>query len=608
MCLKKVRLFHLVVVPATVRGVVCAMLRLNSLLLFTVVFQALAKGPPVVDREGFHIPAEYIAVRRILDGDTGSNTIVPCNEAIVGPGGCTDQISAIPTFNPATGAVTNKPSYGSADTYSGAVGVVDYALTDPMVAPPTDGSPYGMHVTPESNTDFIFSWQAGAASVGDYFINTPLNLTTDPKCTTMMPNIKLGTSSGMYSLKFQAQCVRFVRDYSRNTPAACNLTHGATTSCYNYLSPYLLHARVTGLAAGQTYYYVVGDSAFTSAEKTFSTLPASPYPFVMVAMADLGQVTPACASRPRFRVFRCRFRAFRRVFPSCTIARGPGYALAHRPCRHRPTLCHRRRLRRPPPPPHPARPPRPLTHRGRAAAADGELDGHAQRHPGPGRRPGPQRRHPHGGLLLRRRLLGQPPRRRPRRGRRRRRRAALGHLRPAHGAAPLPLSPHPRGGQPRDGGRRRVLHQRQRRQLALRQLRRRRHAAGQPAVYRAHLADGGLRPAQPVLPGGPPPLPPPRRFSVKPRDDLNACFQASPPRVVRVWTRHNLSASLYPSGIRRDLSGAPGDEGMSARRWQTVLCSEDRGFQSDALRFQNRRMKGRTCGTGRLKKKRLLLL
>jgi len=130
--------------------------------------------------------------------------------------------------------------------------------------------------------------------VGNYFINTPLNLTTDPKCTTMGPNIKLGTSSGMYSIKVMAQCVRFVRDYSLNTPAACNLTKGV---CYNYLSPYILHARVTGLAAGQTYYYVVGDSAFTSAEKTFSTLPTAKYPFVMVSIADLGQTVNSTATR-----------------------------------------------------------------------------------------------------------------------------------------------------------------------------------------------------------------------------------------------------------------------------------------------------------------------
>ena len=268
----------------------------SSLLLFTVICQALAKGPPVIDEHGFHIPAEYIAIRRIMDSDTGSSTIVPCNEAIVGPGGCSNQKSSIPSFDPSTGVVLNKPTFGGAGSYSGAVGNVDYALTDPMVAPPTDGSPYGMHITPESNTDFIFSWQAGAALVGNYYMNTSLNLTTDPKCTTMMPNIKLGTSSGMYSLKFKADCVRFVRDYSKNSPEACNLTQGATTPCYNYLSPYLLHARVTGLAAGQTYYYVVGDSAFTSAENTFTTLAANPYPFVMVAIADLGQ-----ASLPRRR-------------------------------------------------------------------------------------------------------------------------------------------------------------------------------------------------------------------------------------------------------------------------------------------------------------------
>ena len=263
----------------------------TALVISAVCCYTWAMDRPVADQNGFFIPPEYVAVRRILDSDTGSSTVVPCNEAIVGPGGCTDQIgSNIPTFNPATGVVANKPGYASAGTASGAVGNVDYALTDPMVAPPTDGSPYGMHVTPESNTDFIFSWQAGAAMVGNYFFNTPLNLTTDPKCTTMMPNIKLGTSSGMYSVKFMAQCVRFVRDYSKYAPAACNLTAGATTPCNNYLSPYIFHVRVTGLTAGQAYYYVVGDSAFTSAEKTFMTLSATQYPFVMVSIADLGQV------------------------------------------------------------------------------------------------------------------------------------------------------------------------------------------------------------------------------------------------------------------------------------------------------------------------------
>ena len=271
----------------------CFAARLALLVCLLYVYADISEAR-VVDEHGFSIPPEYARVRRILDGDTGKNTIVPCNEAIIGPGGCTDQISSSKpqTVNPLTGAISNKPSYASAGTDGGAIGNVDYNLSNPMVAPPTDGSPYGMHLTPESNTDFIFSWQAGAAMVGNYFINTPLNLTTDPKCTTMGPNIKLGTSSGMYSIKVMAQCVRFVRDYSLNTPAACNLTKGV---CYNYLSPYILHARVTGLAAGQTYYYVVGDSAFTSAEKTFSTLPTAKYPFVMVSIADLGQVRPPSA-------------------------------------------------------------------------------------------------------------------------------------------------------------------------------------------------------------------------------------------------------------------------------------------------------------------------
>ena len=269
-----------------IQEVYCCPRKMNKVLCWLLPVLTCALGNEVfVDRDGRIIPDEYLRVRRILDSDPQTNIAVPCDQGTL-EGGCTvlnPQLISI-----ANGGVSSTPGkYGYVqigNDYSGVIGNIDYNLTDPMVAPPKDGSPYGMHITPESNTDFIFSWQAGASWTGAIF-SAP-NVSQDPACTTANPRVLLGISSGMYTLSFPAECVKFVRDYSHADPTACN-----SLGCWNYLSPYLFHARVTGLLPGQTYYYVVGDTSFRSSERTLTTLSATrQYPFVIAAMADIGQV------------------------------------------------------------------------------------------------------------------------------------------------------------------------------------------------------------------------------------------------------------------------------------------------------------------------------
>ena len=143
-----------------------------------------------------------LLVRRILDSDGSSRVTVPCDPSVMGATACSPVFGAMENFN-------------------------DFPMRSPDVSPPTDGIPYGGHVTVQEG-GYIFSWQSGAAQVGP--------ITSIPDQVPPKAHVYVGLRGGQYSQSFVGFCVKYLRKYSGNSNAAS----------YNYLSPFLCHVHVKG--------------------------------------------------------------------------------------------------------------------------------------------------------------------------------------------------------------------------------------------------------------------------------------------------------------------------------------------------------------------------
>jgi hypothetical protein len=169
----------------------------------------------------FFIGRNNAGQTRILDSDSDKHTTVPCDPAVVGPRGC--------KINVATGSF-EKAVYND-----------DYLIDNPQIAPPTDGTPYGMHVTVD---------KGGFRSVPE---------SSNVERTAF---IWLGHKSGMFSHHFTGACIQFLRSYV--DPAA---------SDYNYLSPLLCHVRANKLPPTESgsVFYLNGDGMINSTERVLRT-------------------------------------------------------------------------------------------------------------------------------------------------------------------------------------------------------------------------------------------------------------------------------------------------------------------------------------------------
>jgi hypothetical protein len=166
---------------------------------------------------------------RIWDSDSGSRVTVPCNPAVVGERGC--------QINPFTGF------------YEKALYNDDFPINSAVISPPSDGSPYGVHVTVDKS-GYIFSWQVGTARVG------PINTVPEPSKKGFL---YVGSRSGLYTQSIAGDCVQFLRAHT--DPTAAN---------YNYVSPYLCHVRATKLPklrGSLGFFYVYGTWQRNSTER-----------------------------------------------------------------------------------------------------------------------------------------------------------------------------------------------------------------------------------------------------------------------------------------------------------------------------------------------------
>ncbi|GFR53263.1 hypothetical protein Agub_g16045 [Astrephomene gubernaculifera] len=162
-----------------------------------------------------------------------------------------------------------------------AVGNVDFPWGSPQIAYPTDGSPWGVHLTgpyPDGRT-YLLSWYTGAATVG-------ANL-TKPN-TSALKTVAVLTKGGT-SYRFSGSVITYLRTYS--DPALAN---------YQYLSPYIHHVLLTGLTPRTTYrYQLAGRDGRLAGGYSFTTLPLTTnvYPLRIGLIADVGQTVNSSATR-----------------------------------------------------------------------------------------------------------------------------------------------------------------------------------------------------------------------------------------------------------------------------------------------------------------------
>ncbi|KAL6764742.1 Metallo-dependent phosphatase-like protein [Haematococcus lacustris] len=223
----------------------------------------------------------------------------------------------------------------------------DYPWGSPEISYPTDGTPWGAHITGPypDGTSYLITWYTGAARSG------PSSSLQQPPPDHSSSQVKLWAESGSgsppCSSRMRAPCMpcntaglaawphvpawlAAVASFLTSLPAALGLTairpcpcsssratfHGRSITYqrsytapqyadYSYLSPIIHHVLVTGLQPLTRYHAVLGKAAGTTAALDFTTLPdkttpaSERYPLRVGIVADVGQTANSTATRDR---------------------------------------------------------------------------------------------------------------------------------------------------------------------------------------------------------------------------------------------------------------------------------------------------------------------
>ncbi|KAG2485785.1 hypothetical protein HYH03_015496 [Edaphochlamys debaryana] len=239
-----------------------------------------AQFPVGTDDDAWLLP-DY---RRNLIAEAGAaafqHTSVPCDPDVVG--------SVAACFNQAIPAIGN----------------IDYKFGAPEVAYPSDGAPWGVHLTgpyPDGRS-YLVSWYTGAPTVGSDL--------TQPDTSSLMAYAAvkadaLSTSSAMMgrrmppprghrppamwtSRTFTGSVITYLRQY---------IDANANAS---YLSPHINHVVLKDLAPSTSYTYQLSDaSGKLVGSYKFKTLPLSKdvYPLRVGLIADIGQTVNSSDTR-----------------------------------------------------------------------------------------------------------------------------------------------------------------------------------------------------------------------------------------------------------------------------------------------------------------------
>ncbi|KAG2441245.1 hypothetical protein HYH02_010088 [Chlamydomonas schloesseri] len=166
-----------------------------------------------------------------------------------------------------------------------AVGNVDFVFGAPQVAYPTDGAPWGVHLTgpyPDGRT-YLVSWYTGAPTIGA--------TVTKPDTSSMKTTAAVRKAGSNGWTKHSGSVITYLRAYS--DPALVNGT---------YLSAHIHHVVLPRLDPNTFYYYQVADaSGKLMGEWRFKTLPATgsktTYPLRIGLIADVGQTVNSSDTR-----------------------------------------------------------------------------------------------------------------------------------------------------------------------------------------------------------------------------------------------------------------------------------------------------------------------
>jgi len=200
---------------------------------------------------------------------------IPCNPAIVG--------SVAACFNQSI------PSQGN----------LDYNLTDPKVSYPTDGSPWGVHITgpyPDGAT-YLVSYHSGAPTVG------PANELPNPNTSKMSAFVRLRYGNRKQVI-MKGVVITYKRHFINGIPKPDYFNNfGLPINVYNfsYLSSPISHVLLPNLMPSTTYTYSVGNGSLWSEEIKFTTLPSASsktvYPLRIGVVGDIGQTVNSSQTR-----------------------------------------------------------------------------------------------------------------------------------------------------------------------------------------------------------------------------------------------------------------------------------------------------------------------
>ncbi|KAG1674589.1 hypothetical protein FOA52_001838 [Chlamydomonas sp. UWO 241] len=200
-----------------------------------------------------------------------------------------------------------------------AFGVVDYPWGHEAIAIPSDGSPWGIHITgpyPDGTT-YLLSWFSGEPDIGASLVTRPHRrafVETSPTlgAVTTKPGASLAGRSCV--TRHQGTTLSYTRTYLE-----------AGLAGRSYMSPYISHVLLTGLSPGTKYYYSVGHGTVAgqwSPERAFTTMRAAAtpstgggggggsdggarqkqqawYPLCLGFMGDVGQTANSSLTRDR---------------------------------------------------------------------------------------------------------------------------------------------------------------------------------------------------------------------------------------------------------------------------------------------------------------------
>ncbi|KAL6758152.1 Metallo-dependent phosphatase-like protein [Haematococcus lacustris] len=218
--------------------------------------------------------------RRMLITEVGGGSdlsrSVPCNQSVLG--------SYLACWNASIKAPGN----------------VDYPWGAPEISYPTDGTPWGAHITgpyPDGSS-YLVSWFSGDATTGAASgLNTSATNSSQAQVTAwpLRPAAAQGAAARGRELKtWQGRSLAYSRVYT--AAAAAN---------YSYLSPAIYHVLLSGLEPRTTYGVKLGGLGRTTPDLVFTTLAdrtvprQQRYPLRVGLIADVGQTANSSVTQTR---------------------------------------------------------------------------------------------------------------------------------------------------------------------------------------------------------------------------------------------------------------------------------------------------------------------